>query len=220
MAQRARDEAGELPLYYTEWGSLAGIESDGHFGASFIVKTVLDNTGLVQGYSFWTFSDIFEEQGQQPAAFHGGFGLLTQHGIPKAPYRAFQLLRQLGDKLFPALNDGTVDLYPVLKDETGVLQALAVNHNSLLHDIEAADVQIKLPAGITVHSADIQRIDEANANALAAWNRMGKPEYLSSAQKRSLLSASCLIREPLEVKSNCFEITLPAQGIALINLYL
>ena len=33
FTKRARAEAGELPLYYTEWGSLAGIESDGPFGA-------------------------------------------------------------------------------------------------------------------------------------------------------------------------------------------
>ncbi|MDR2446087.1 MAG: hypothetical protein LBD58_02150 [Treponema sp.] len=220
FTKRARVEAGELPLYYTEWGSLAGIESDGPFGASFIAKTVLDNAGLVQGYSFWTFSDIFEEQGQQPAAFHGGFGLMTQHGVPKAPYRAFQLLRQLGNKLYPALNDGTVDIYPVLKEKTNVLQALAVNHNSLLHDIEAADVRIKLPAGVTVHSADIQRVDETNANALAAWKKMGEPEYINPAQKQALLSASHLVRESLEVKNNCFEFTLPAQGIALVCLYL
>ena len=220
FAKRARAEAGVFPLYYTEWGSLAGIESDGPFGASFIAKTVLDNTGLVQGYSFWTFSDIFEEQGQEPAAFHGGFGLLTQHGIPKAPYRAFQLLRQLGNKLFPALNDGTVDLYPVLKEETGVLHLLAVNHNSLLHDIEAADVHIELPAGITVHAADMQRIDGENANALAAWHRMGKPEYISPAQKHALLAASALVREPLEVKDNCLRLTLPPQGITLVSLYL
>ncbi|MDR2792872.1 MAG: hypothetical protein LBB61_04295 [Treponema sp.] len=220
MARRARDEAGELPLYYTEWGSLAGIESDGPFGASFIAKTVLDNTGLVQGYSFWAFSDIFEEQGQHPAAFHGGFGLLTQHGVPKAPYRAFQLLHQLGNKLYPMLNDGTVDMYPILKEETNVLQALVVNHNSLLHDIEPAELYIEIPAGITVHAADIQRIDAANANALAAWNTLGKPEYLSPSQKAALLAASELSRETLTVNANYLAITVPPQGIALINLYL
>ena len=40
-------------------------------------KTVLDGVGLVKGYSYWTFSDIFEEGGMPSAAFHGGFGLLT-----------------------------------------------------------------------------------------------------------------------------------------------
>jgi xylan 1,4-beta-xylosidase len=220
FTKRAREEAGELPLYYTEWGSLAGIESDGPFGASFLTKTVLDNAGLAQGYSFWTFSDIFEELGQQAAAFHGGYGLLTQHGIPKAPYRAFQVLRQLGNKLYPALNSGTVDLYPVYKEQTRVLHLLIVNHNSLLHEIEDETVRIVLPENLTVHYADVQRIDGGNANALGAWHGMGSPEYLSPAQKAALLAASELTRETLDVSGHAVELAVPAQGIALISLYL
>lgn len=220
FAKKARGEAGGKPLYYTEWGSLAGIESDGPFGASFIPKTILDNAGLVQGYSFWSFSDIFEEQGQQPAAFHGGFGLLTQHGIPKAPYRAFQLLHQMGGEMFSPMNDGTVDIYPVKKDETNVLHIMAVNHQSLLRDIEDAEARIVLPGGINAKFADIQRVDGTHANALKAWGDMGKPEYLNAAQKAILMSASELAREPLSLSGNTLEFSLPAQGIALISLYL
>ena len=223
FTRRARAEAGNLPLYYTEWGSLAGIESDGSFGASFLAKTILDGVGLVQGYSFWTFSDIFEEQGQQAAAFHGGFGLLTQQSIPKAPYRAFQLLRQLGNILYPALNDGTVDIYPVYKEQTNVLHVLAVNHNSLLHDIEDAQARIMLPENVTarqVRHADVQRIDDKHANALNAWYEMGKPEYLNPAQKATLAAASELKREPLTISGRIVELTIPAQGIALLSLYL
>jgi xylan 1,4-beta-xylosidase len=220
FTRQACAEAGELPLYYTEWGSLAGIESDGPFGASVVAKTVLDGAGLVQGYSFWTFSDIVEEQGQQPAAFHGGFDLMTQHGIPKAPYRAFQLLRQLGNTLFPPMSDGTVDIYPVFKEQTNVLHLLAVNHNSLLHDIEDETVRIKLPESVTVRHADIQRIDDNHANALNAWREMSSPEYLTPAQKAALTAASELNREMLDVNGRIVELAVPAQGIALASLYL
>lgn len=220
FAKKARKEVGEYPLYYTEWGSLSGIESDGPFGASFIPKTVLDNAGLVQGYSIWTFSDIFEEQGQQANAFHGGFGLLTQHGIPKAPYRAFQLLKQLGNKLYPAMNQGTMDVYPVYKEQTNVLQLMLVNHNSLLHEIEDAQVTIELPETMSVKNADIQRVDANHANALAAWESMGKPEYLSAAQKAALQASSELVREKFSVNDQHIELLVPAQGVALVNLYL
>ena len=50
----------------------------------------MDAHGLVQGYSYWTFSDIFEENYFASLPFHGGFGLLNIHGIPKPAYRAFQ----------------------------------------------------------------------------------------------------------------------------------
>lgn len=221
MTKKVRSEAGRLPVYYTEWGSLAGIESDGPFGASFIAKTVLDNMGLVQGYSFWTFSDIFEEQGQQSTAFHGGFGLLTQHGIPKAPYRAFQLLHQLGDDIYPTQNDGTVDVYPVYKKATNILQFLLVNHNSLLHDIADEKVCLKVSLDRKIIDSEVQRVDAVHANALAVWQKMGEPEYLNASQKARLVAASELVIEPLVVgEDGEIELDLPAQGIALINIYL
>ena len=61
-------------------------------------KTALEASDLVQGYSFWTFSDIFEENYFPSVPFHGGFGLLTLHGIAKPTYRAFELLHKLGTR--------------------------------------------------------------------------------------------------------------------------
>jgi len=33
--------------------------------------------------SYWTFSDVFEEQGVVKTPFYGGFGILAERGIPK-----------------------------------------------------------------------------------------------------------------------------------------
>lgn len=224
MARRARAEAGELPLFYTEWGSLAGLESDGPFGASFIAKTVLDSHGLVDGSSFWTFSDIFEESGQRPEPFHGGFGLLTQHGVPKAPYRAFQLLNTLGGRLYDAhLAEGTVDVWAVEKAEARAVQFLAVNHHSLLHPIREEQVRLRLTGGRCV-LAQVQRVDDTHANALAAWREMGRPEYLAPAQVLALQSASELEREELPFAQEDggirLELTLPPMGLALVTVLL
>ncbi len=224
MDRRARAEAGDLPLYYTEWGSLAGLPSDGPFGASFIPKTILDSMGLAQGYSFWTFSDIFEENGQPSAAFHGGFGLLTHHGIPKAPYRAFQLLHELGGELYEArFSEGTVDGYAAAKPEAGAVQLLLVNHHSLLHDIEAETVAVRLSGCGACVGADIQRIDDSHANALAAWQAMGSPEYLTPGQVSALAGASELAREaqPFAQEGDAvsLEVALPPMGTAVGTLY-
>lgn len=224
MDRRARAEAGDLPLYYTEWGSLAGLPSDGPFGASFIPKTILDSMGLAQGYSFWTFSDIFEENGQPSVAFHGGFGLLTHHGVPKAPYRAFQLLHELGEALYEArLAQGTVDGYAVAKPAAGAVQLLLVNHQSLLHDITEETVRVAVTHGGACVAADIQRIDDTHANALAAWQAMGSPEYLTPGQAAALEGASALVREsqPFTQSGDAvtLDVALPAQGTALVTLY-
>jgi len=62
QAAKARAETGDLPLYYTEWNISSNPRDplhDGPFAAAFVTKIIMEAHGLVQGYSFWTFSDIF-----------------------------------------------------------------------------------------------------------------------------------------------------------------
>src|SRR5204862_464451 len=95
QAARAREEAGDLPLFYTEWGASSEPGNPLHdepWAAAFAVRSVMEAAGLVECYAWWTFSDLFEEEFLSPVPFHGGFGLLTIHGIPKPAYRAFELL--------------------------------------------------------------------------------------------------------------------------------
>lgn len=225
MARRARKEVGELPLFYTEWGSLAGLPSDGAFGASFIAKTVMDNQGLVDGYSFWAFSDIFEESPQRAEAFHGGFGLMTQHGIPKAPYRAFQLLGSLhGERYEAAARKGTVDVHAFRDGERRSVSILAINHQSLLHPVQEETVHVELSGAARCQEAVCVRIDGSHANALTAWQARGSPEYLTEAQRLTLEAASCLEERPQPFRQEenriALDVTVPPMGIALITLYL
>ena len=227
MTRRAVQEAQGLPVYYTEWNSLAGLPSDGPFGASFIAKTVMDNMGLVKCYSYWTFTDIFEEGGMPSAAFHGGFGLLTLQGIPKAGYRVYQMLHMLGSRMYEAqLNEETLDVYAMYSEEASAVQLLAVNHHSLQHDIKTQPVRLTLTGfegRIAVH-AELYRVDETHTNALRAWQEMGEPEYLSEGERAKLISASALEREnlklPVEDGRVSLELSIPPMGTALVMVYL
>lgn len=79
-----------------------------------MTKTLIDNYGYVEAYSFWTFSDIFEEHGQVSGEFRGGFGLQTIHGIPKPVYRAFELMHELGEERLPKVEEqGHVGICPL-----------------------------------------------------------------------------------------------------------
>lgn len=226
MAKRAKKEAGELPLYYTEWSSLAGLESDGAFGSSFIAKTVMDNHGIPDGYAYWTFSDILEEDGFPSSEFHGGYGLMTMHGIPKAPYRAFQLLHMLGDKLYvKKFSERTVDIYATFDSNINAVKILAVNHQSLLHEIHNETISIEL-CGLHFEncSTEIIKIDDNHANALQKWRELGNVEYATERQLTEMLSSSYLAREQQEYRLKnerlTMNLTLPAMGTALITVYL
>lgn len=224
METKARSQAKNYPLYYTEWGSLAGTESDSAFGASFIAKTVLDAVDIIDGCSFWTFSDIVEEDGQNSLEFHGGFGLMTQHGIPKAPYRVFQLLHMLGGDLYETvLRDGTVDIYTVKNRELHTLQILAVNHNSLLHPIKTEELVISIPSDRPCSFADIITVDNTHSNAYTVWKQQGEKEYLSKGDIDILSGYSQLIREEqafdFTEKTISLSLSLEPMSVSLITLY-
>src|SRR5687768_9795531 len=118
---------------------------------------------LVEGYSFWTFSDIFEENYFPSVAFHGGFGLLNLHGIPKPTYRAFELLHNIGDQQF--LVDGlheTVDCSVIREGST--VTVLLTNHTTPGHSIETEHVRMTLNNISEPKELHMQRVDEDHAN--------------------------------------------------------
>ncbi len=59
--------------------------------------------------AYWSFSDVFEEQGVVKKPFYGGYGLIAAGGIPKAAFNAFAMLHRLGDqRLSPELENALV----------------------------------------------------------------------------------------------------------------
>ncbi len=220
MTERACKEAGDLPLYYTEWNVSAVLGDAVHdeaYTSAYIARITDENDGLVKGYSWWTFSDIFEEMGQIPGEFHGGFGLMTYHGIPKPAYRCYELLHRLGEKRVEVAAQQENDHLGIIATEAaGELRILLYNHNTkALNEISKEEIVIQLPEG-TAESAKVYRIDEQHGNAHSKWETMGSPMYLTKEQTRELLKASELAQEKAEVQNAELRLTLPPYGVALI----
>ena len=224
MVRIAKHEAGNLPLYYTEWNTSANEGDEFHdtpYSSALVTKTLIDNYGYVEAYSFWTFSDIFEEHGQVPGEFRGGFGLQTIHGIPKPVYRAFELMHELGEERLPKVEEqGHVGICPVM-DEEGRLAILAYNQEMSGKPIsqEKVEIHIKNASGT---KAVIQRIDDTHANAKKQWEEMGCPTYPLPVEVQKLKEDSELKTEELPVKVEgeevVLEFELPVYGVALIKL--
>jgi xylan 1,4-beta-xylosidase len=90
-----------LPLHFTEWSASYSSRDpihDAYFSAAFILDRIKKSEGFVDSMSYWTYSDLFEENGPPPASFHGGFGLLNREGIRKPAYFAYRYLNELGDE--------------------------------------------------------------------------------------------------------------------------
>ena len=223
-AQDSRRHAGELPLYYTEWNSSSNPRDPRHdepYAAAYVAKTVIEASDLVQGYSFWTFTDIFEENYFPSTPFHGGFGLLNLHGIAKPTYRAFELLHRLGDErlLVDGLHE-TVSVWVTRK--RGAIIALLVNHALPRHHISRRRVRLELAHAMEPSGVWIERIDERHANAKRRWQAIGAPEYPDDRQVQQLHDSSRMTREacPSAWASNrvVVEVELPVHAVAAVTL--
>src|SRR5262249_46940390 len=169
----AAGRARGWPLYYTEWNCSSNpryAPQDEPYAAAFAVKSVMEAAGLVECYSFWTFSDLFEENYFPSVPFHGGFGLLNVHGIPNPTYRAVALLHRLGDELLPVTGQHpTVDAWVVRKP--GAATVVLTNHALPRQPVAAVNVRVCL-AGAPPAAAYRERIDEDHANANRVWKEM------------------------------------------------
>jgi xylan 1,4-beta-xylosidase len=88
-----------LPLHYTEWSTSYSPRDpvhDSYLSAAYIVSRLKGSEGYAQSMSYWTFTDIFEENGPVPSPFHGGFGLINFQGLRKPSFYAYQFLNRLG----------------------------------------------------------------------------------------------------------------------------
>jgi xylan 1,4-beta-xylosidase len=200
MTARARAEAGDMPLYYTEWNTSAMLPDAMHdeaYSAALVAKTIVDNDGLVDGYSFWTFCDIFEEGGQLSAPFHGGFGLQTIHGIPKPTYRVFEMLHRMGNNR--------------LKVEGGAGA-----------EIHTEEISITLKGGKAPQPVRMAKVDGENANPKQKWIDLGSPEYPTPEQLTQIEHASLPTRVELTPERTpdgySLHFTIPPHGIVALTL--
>lgn len=224
VAEDTRRYAVNRPVYYTEWNASSNPRNPLHdepYAAAFVASTIFEANGLVDGYSFWTFSDIFEEHYLPSAPFHGGFGLLTLHGIPKPTYRAFELFRGLGNE--QSLVDGlheTVDCSLVQKESSVTI--VVTNHTTPGHSIETEQLVIRLDNTREPLRASIQRIDDDHANPKRLWIEMGQPEHLTSKQIEQLQEASQLVTEKQKFSyrdgSIVLKMSVPPHAVAAITI--
>ncbi len=223
----AREQAGDLPLYYTEWNISAALPDPLHdepYAAAMVLKTIADNDGLVDGYSFWTFSDLFEERGQFAAPFHGGFGLQNIYGIPKPTYRIFELLHRLGDRRLP-VGGGAGSTAEVLAVRDGSrLTVLAYNHNVPAEPIGTEEVVLALQGVALNGPVGITRLDDAHANPKQRWIELGSPEYPTRDELAELERASVPVVNDLmpqrTVDGSRLVFSLPPYGVACLTIEL
>ena len=129
---------------------------------------------LAASYSYWTFGDVFEEQGVPSKPFHGGFGMLANQMIPKPTLWTFDFFNNLtGEPVYR--DDSTV----IMKRADGSFEG--VTWNLCRESREVMTVNVKLP-GDGRYTLLTRTVDEACCNPLKVWHEMGEPGSLTDRQ--------------------------------------
>jgi xylan 1,4-beta-xylosidase len=196
--QIQKSAAPNLPLYITEWSSSYSSRDpvhDSYTGAAFVLDKLKQTEGLASAMSYWTYSDLFEENGPPPAAFHGGFGLLTRDNVPKATYFAYKYLRELGDTelqnadarswLTKSGDDVQVllwdfSLLPQTEGDKAFYRRLHPPADALSAELQLAGMR---PGSYEV---EIYKTGYNNNEAYSSYLQMGMPKDLSADQLRRL----------------------------------
>lgn len=192
----SRSPFPDVEVHITEWNATPKSRDHTHDylqAATYVAKVNLESIGLVDSLTYWTFTDVFEEVGAGPTAFHGGFGLVNYQGIVKPTWHAYRFLHSLGDELVQQVAGGVVTRH----SSTGRLTALAYHYPPEMplsvplstpgRDVAEQVMKLGTPESLEVHltglppaaAIRIETLDARHGNVIAAWQELGAPDPLS-----------------------------------------
>jgi xylan 1,4-beta-xylosidase len=207
----------KLPLIWSEFNASYMNEpavTDTSYMGPWLADTIRQCDGLVDSMSYWTFSDVFEEQGVVKTPFYGGFGLIAAAGIPKPAFNAFKLLHELGEERI-ALDSNSALL---TRKKDGSLVLAVWNYAPPEKEGAAKTVTLKFN-GNPPSQATISVVDPQHGDIHAAYESMGSPRYPTPAQIKDLRKAAELAAPETRALSNGeLTLTLPSYSLAVVNV--
>jgi xylan 1,4-beta-xylosidase len=209
----------DLPIIWSEYNASYKNEpdvTDAIFMGPWLADTIRQCDGLADIMSYWTFSDVFEEQGVVKQSFYGGYGLMAAGGLPKPSFNAFELLHRLGQQRIAEDSESAL----VTRDSNGSLK-IAIWNLFLPEETGEPKAVTLVVKGVTGRQrALISRVDSTHGSLLEAYGAMGKPINPSRKQIEELRRAAKL--PPPEVayfQNGKLTLVLPPQGLALIEMH-
>ena len=206
-----------VPLIWTEfnasWSNHPEV-TDAPYMGPWLAETIRQCDGLLQDMSYWTFSDVFEEQGVVKKPFYGGFGLIAAGGVPKPAFNAFALLHRLGEQRLAS--DASEAL--VTRRADGALVIALWNYSEVGETAPLRTVALHF-THIEARSASVQAIDREHGNVRTAYERMGSPRYPTQRELAQLREAAALppaADRPLQAGE--LDLQIPADGLVLVSV--
>jgi xylan 1,4-beta-xylosidase len=217
------------PLIFSEYNASYANEpnvTDTVYMGPWLATTISQCDGLTQAMSYWSFSDVFEEQGVVRTPFYGGFGLLAADSIPKPAFNAFAMLHKLGDRRLALTSDSAL----ATRNSDGSLVLALWNYappdgTGASYTAPPAtrgpskSFTLKL-AGVAPNAqATILRLDEDHGNVIKTFDTMSRPAFPSREQIVKLREAGrAAPAEHISLKGGSLTIQIPPQGLVLVTI--
>jgi xylan 1,4-beta-xylosidase len=208
----------KIPLIWSEYNATYANESpitDSIYMGPWLADTIRQCDGMVDVMSYWTFSDVFEEQGPVKQPFYGGYGLIAAGGIPKPAFDAFALLHQLGDERLASTNTDTL----ITRHQDGSLTIALWNLVEPSQTGQDKSFHLDFRGVSPQATATIGRVDAHHGDTLAAYKEMGSPKYPTHAQIKQLRQVGELGPPGTEkLDQGGLTITVPSKGLAVVTV--
>lgn len=202
-----------MPMHITEFNTsyhpFCPIH-DTNLNAAYIAGLLAQLGDVAASYSYWTFGDVFEEQGVPSRPFHGGFGLLANGMIPKPTLWTFAFFNRLkGEAVYRD------EHMVVTRSADGALEGVAWNLCR----------ENREELTVTIHTSEdmpmtlmTEVVDEQVCNPLKAWHEMGEPSSLSQAQLCFLRKAGQPLCMTSTVEGGTVQMTLRENAVVYFRL--
>ncbi len=217
------------PLIFSEYNASYANEpdvTDTVYMGPWLAGTISQCDGLTEAMSYWSFSDVFEEQGVIKTPFYGGFGLVAEDGIPKPALNAFAMLHQLGNRrikvdsdsaLATRRSDGTIALALWNYAPPAGTGAIYTPPPANIGPSKAFTVKLN---GVSPNApVQLWRLDADHGNVIKTFDAMGRPAFPTRDQITQLRAAGKPFPpQNLALTNGALTITVPPQGLVLIKL--
>jgi len=222
-AQKVHDQVAasprpDLPIIWSEYNASYKNETavtDSVFMGAWLADTIRQCDGLTEMMAYWTFSDVFEEQGVVKQPFYGGFGLIAEEGLPKPSFNALKLLHRLGENRLLVDTNSAI----VTRRADGALVIAVWNLFLPEENGRSKKVTIVLRGLAGRHRIALCRLDATHGSLMGTYDKLGKPQYPTQAQIAQLRRASEIPPpETILLENGKITISIPPQGLALLEI--
>lgn len=210
-----------MPLHITEFNSsynpLCPVH-DTDFHAPYIARILSEAGEYADSYSYWTFSDVFEEADVPKSIFHGGFGLVALNSIKKPTFYAFEFFAKAGEELLYR------DEHLIVTKKSDRYVIIGWNWHDMRDHKTTADESYALSLPSMGDQAMLvkKEVGGSCANPMQTWSNLGKPRSLNSEQKKLLQASS----EPLQTDAKLFarggkyevELSIPCNHLVMLEI--